>query len=292
MKKRIRAMYFSGTNTTAKVTSGVAYRMWESLHEKNSGYEKAPNINFTPKKARDKKYIFDQDDIVVFGTPVIAGRVPNVLLKFLDTIEGGGAMAVPVVLYGNRNFDDALIELRNILEGKGFHTVAAAAFIGEHSFSKVLAAGRPDIKDMETAYKFAEDTADKISAIMEKTGGDSTKLSEYLNETCPVEVEGHDPLRPYYQPRDRKGNHIDILKVKPKLDAGKCTGCGLCVAVCPMGSIKEDAPGIVDGICIKCCGCVKKCPENALYFDDAGYLYHKEELELGYSQRKEPSIFL
>ena len=105
-------------------------------------------------------------------------------------------------------------------------------------------------------------------------------------------MKGQDPIRPYYKPQDRQGNHINILKVKPKLDEAKCTGCGLCVAVCPMGSIKAEAPGIVDGICIKCCGCEKKCPEGALYFDDPGYLYHKEELELGYADRKEPELFL
>ena len=96
---------------------------------------KAANINFSHPKVRKEEHVFDENDIVVFGTPVIAGRVPNVLLKFLDTIQGGGAMAIPVVLYGNRNFDDGLIELRNILESRGFHTVAGAAFIGEHSFS-------------------------------------------------------------------------------------------------------------------------------------------------------------
>lgn len=298
MNKRIRAMYFSGTGTTAKVTTAVAHRMWERLSEKAKGenreaeYEKAANIDFSPLQARAEKYVFDKDDIVVFGTPVIAGRVPNVLLKFLETLEGGGAMAVPIVLYGNRNFDDALIELRNILEDKGFHTIAGAAFIGEHSFSRTLAAGRPDMKDMETAAGFADDVSAKILKLLEAAGEDSRKLTALLAEKGPVKVEGQEPLRPYYKPRDRKGNHINILKVKPKLDADKCTGCGLCVKVCPMGSIKTEAPGIVDGICIKCCGCVKKCPQEALYFDDAGYLYHKEELEIQYAQRREPELFL
>ena len=292
--KRVRAMYFSGTGTTAKVTSAVAYAMWENMKaaEGTTRYEKAPNINFTPKAARHEKYVFDEDDIVVFGTPVIAGRVPNVLLKFLDTLEGGGAMAVPVVLYGNRNFDDALIELRNILEEKGFRTVAAAAFIGEHSFSKTLAAGRPDAQDMKIADSFAKAAAGKILGLMEDAGGDNAKLAESLRAAGPVKVAGQDPIRPYYKPRDRNGNHINILKVKPKLDETKCDKCGNCADVCPMGSISKEAPGIVDGICIKCCGCVKKCPQGALYFDDAGYLYHKEELEFLYGDRKEPELFL
>ncbi len=305
MEKRVRAMYFSGTNTTAKVTAGIAYKLWQELDKTENkvgvsgetddpiNYVKAANINFTPKKARDKVYAFDADDIVIFGTPVIAGRVPNVLLKFLDTLEGGGAMAVPVVLYGNRDFDDALIELRNILEDKGFNTIAGAAFIGEHSFSETLAAGRPDAEDMKIANQFACDIADKVLWLVRESEGDNDRLTAVLEQACPVEVDGQEPIRPYYKPRDRKGEHINILKVIPKLDASKCTGCGMCVPVCPMGSIKETAPGVVDGICIKCCGCVKKCPEKALYYDDPGYLYHKEELEAMYGDiRKEPALFL
>lgn len=273
-KLNVIAMYFSGTGTTEKIVREVAGEIYRLKGERGEGPD---TIDFTPFENRKKSYVFSEKDILVFGVPVIAGRVPNVLLPFLETIEGNGALAVPVVLYGNRNFDDALIELRNILEERGFHTVAAGAFIGEHSFSRKLAAGRPDKEDIKIADGFAADICGKLAEGSLRT---------------PVKVDGQEPLRPYYKPRDRKGNHINILKVKPKLDESKCTKCGICAEVCPMGSIKKDAPGVVDGICIKCCGCEKKCPEGALYFDDPGYLYHKEELELGYPDRKEPKLFL
>ena len=286
---QIRGMYFSGTGTTEKIVTTIAKALQDNLGDP---FAKAPDIDFTLPQARQKEYAFTDDDIVVFGVPVIAGRVPNVLLKFLDTLQGGGAMAVPVVLYGNRDFDDALIELRNILEDKGFHTIAAAAFIGEHSFSRVLAAGRPDANDMAEADFFSRAVADKIHMLIGSAGGSKELLQKLLDVQGPIPVDGQEPLRGYYQPRDRQGTHINILKVKPKLDSAKCTGCGLCVDICPMGSIQKEAPGVVEGICIKCCGCEKKCPEGALYFDDPGYLYHKEELELGYAERKEPKLFI
>ena len=288
---RIRGMYFSGTKTTEKVVERIADKLYETLksgrdvnneagHE--DSLERKPSIDFTPPQARKKQYCFDAGDVVIFGVPVIAGRVPNVLLGFLDTLSGGGALAIPVVLYGNRDFDDALIELRNILSSKGFKPFAAGAFIGEHSFSRKLAAGRPDERDLEIADTFAAEAAAKL---LQMEAGE-------IAYDGPVEVDGCEPLRPYYKPRDRQGNHINILKVKPKLDDAKCDRCGICAEVCPMGSIKPEEPGIVSGICIKCCGCEKLCPQGALYFDDPGYLYHKEELELGYAERKEPKIFI
>lgn len=313
MEKRVRAMYFSGTQTTAKVVSYVAYSMWEHLDEgskakaKDKGksglpyaagarkeapvkFEKAANINFTPAEARKQTYTFDEDDIIIFGVPVMAGRVPNVLLDFLGTLEGGGALAVPVVVYGNRDYDDALVELRNILEERGFHTFAAAAFIGEHSFSRTLAAGRPDIEDMKIAEKFTQAVTERVESIMERVC-EGAAVCDSIADISPVKVEGCEPYRPYYKPCDKDGNYIDLLKVKPVLEKEKCTQCGICADFCPMGSIKREHLGYSEGVCIKCGACIKKCPEKALHFDDPGYILHKEQLEEEYADRKEPVMF-
>jgi multimeric flavodoxin WrbA len=42
------------------------------------------NLDFTLPDKRKLKYTFTESDIVIVGTPVYAGRVPNLLLKFLN----------------------------------------------------------------------------------------------------------------------------------------------------------------------------------------------------------------
>lgn len=273
-RKKVWAVYFSATDTTKKIVLTIADEAARLLGAEREDYD------FTLPRMRKNGFAAGKDDLVIFGTPVYAGRVPNVLLKYLATIQGNGALAVPVVLFGNRNFDDGLIELRDILENTGFHTVAAAAFVGEHSFSKTLAAGRPDADDMKEALTFAGKIAEKVKGLPE---GEAP---------APVEVEGvPHPYRGYYQPRDRKGVSIDIRKVK-SLVSDACDDCKICADVCPMGSISHENVREYTGICIKCGACIKKCPKQARYYEDEGYLYHQHELEEGYTRRAAISLFL
>ena len=271
---KIWAVYFSGTGTTRRTVERIARGIASRLNLP------AESVDFSRPAVRQETLGFGEKDLVVFGTPVYAGRVPNVLLPFLrERIVGGGALAVPVVLFGNRNYDDALIELRNILAADGMHPIAAGAFVGEHSFSRVLGANRPNAEDEALMDEFAA----RVAALA--AGLDATPVKS-------VAVRGQEPLRPYYTPRDRAGNPINILKVKPKTDMSRCGGCGLCANLCPMGSIDPTDVSAVRGICIKCCACVKGWPTGAKFFDDAGYLYHQHELEAQYARPAENALFV
>ena len=271
--EKIWAVYFSGTGTTRRTVERIAGGIASRLNLP------AESVDFSRPAVRQETLRFGEKDLVVFGTPVYAGRVPNVLLPFLrERIVGGGALAVPVVLFGNRDYDDALIELRNILAADGMHPIAAGAFVGEHSFSRVLGADRPNAEDEALMDEFAARVAELAAGL------DAAPVK-------PVAVRGQEPLRPYYTPRDRAGNPINILKVKPKTDLSRCGGCGLCADLCPMGSIDPADVSAVRGICIKCCACVKGCPTGAKFFDDAGYLYHQHELEAQYARPAENEVF-
>ena len=211
--KKVWAVYFSGTGTTEKTVRRIASGLSTALSAPMEVFD------FTPPAARQADLSFGPEDLVVLGVPTYAGRVPNVLLPYLTgKVHGAATPAVPVVLFGNRNFDDSLMELRNIMTANGFMPVAAAAFVGEHSFSRTLGAGRPNAADLTQMDDFARGAAQKLQELA-------------ALPTVPVSVAGEEPIRPYYTPRDRHGAPINILKVKPKTDMALCGGCGLCAAL-------------------------------------------------------------
>ena len=106
------------------------------------------------------------------------------------------------------------------------------------------------------------------------------------------EVRGDDPVTAYYTPLGTDGKPAVFLKAKPKTDPEKCTKCGICATVCPMGSIPKDAPDTCTGICIKCHACIKACPAGAKYFDDEAFLSHVEMLKQNYQRRAEAEWFI
>lgn len=268
--KNVKAMYFSPTDTTRKLVTRIAEALATKLGS-NAAY-----IDFTLPESRQETLHFCETDIVVLGIPVYAGRVPNILLNYLNSLTGHGALAVGIVLYGNRNYDDALIELKDILQAHNFTVIAGGAFVGEHSFSNILAKNRPDQSDMYLADNFANQVYQKISNHV------------HLE---PLVVKGNTPYRKYYMPQKTNGEPADIRKVTPKTNSN-CIHCKLCVSVCPTGSIDQEDVSKLNGICIKCGACIKKCPVQAKYYDDENYLRHKRELEIDFALRKEPDLFL
>lgn len=270
---KVTAVYYSATGNTEKVVKAIAERIAEKLGAPMEVFD------FTLPGSRRQEKHFPAGELVVFGTPVYAGRVPNKMLPAVQTLfKSDGALAIPVVTFGNRNFDNGLIELRNELENNGFHTIAGAGFAASHVFSDKLAPGRPDEKDMKVLEQFADAAGDKIAAMTEIAS--------------PVSVRGDDPVGPYYTPLGTDGKPAVFLKAKPLTHAELCDKCGKCVEVCPMGSISAEDPLQVTGICIKCQACIKKCPVHAKYFDDPAFLSHVAMLEQNYTRRAEPETFL
>ena len=268
--KKVYALYFSPAGTTRKLTDTLAAALAASFEVE------IETIDITNPAAREETHAFAAGELVVCGSPTYAGKLPNKLLPYWKgSLQGNGALAVALVTFGNRAFDNSLAELCACLEADGFHTVGAGAFACRHVFSDVLAAGRPDQDDFAELAKLGAAVATRIA-----------KANEY---PAPPEVPG-DADAPYYIPKGADGEPKNFLKAKPKT-SDECIQCGVCVAVCPMGSIDPQDVSSVPGLCIKCHACVRECPMGAKYFDDEAFLSHKAMLEQSFQRRAEAKWF-
>ncbi len=251
----VHLIYFSPTGNTKKVCQRIGDTLATALSYATRHHD------FTTPKGRSTHPMIADGDIVIVGVPVYAGRVPNLMVPWLKELKcQDNTKAIAVVTYGNRHYDDAVMELTDILKAAGARVIGAAAFIGEHSFSKTLGAGRPNAEDLNKAEEFA-------TLCM-----NSSNNGEIAIPGTPF------PYTQHYMPRHANGKDNDIRKIKP-ITTNKCINCGLCANICPMGSISKNNYTLVEGICIKCCACVKSCPVDAKIFEAEGYLYHKRELE-------------
>ena len=266
----VKAVYFSPAGKTKKAVSALASRISKLLDIP------AENIDITPKPSRKDTIFFNENDIVVFGMPVYAGRIPNKLVEDICTkFKANGSYFISVVTFGNRSFDNALAELNAQISDFGGRVIASAAVVCEHTFTDKLAFSRPNARDLENIGTFAGKAVKKLSC----------------DHAASVSVPG-DKEGPYYIPLDENGNRAVFLKAVPRTDKQRCINCKRCVKVCPMGSIDVQDTSCIHGVCIKCHACIKTCTQNAKYFDDPAFLSHVKMLEKTYTKRRESEFFV
>lgn len=261
----VRAVYFSATGNTKKVVERIASGVANILDVPMT------TDDFTRPPAREHLRLFAPTDLVIFGTPTYAGRVPNKVLPFIKNLfHGNKTLCVPVVTFGNRSYDEALKELSLVLARNGMRTIGAVAAACPHAFADI-GTMHPNDDDAAVIAAFIRELSGRIMAAKEQ------------GWTMPRVYVSHNPeIGPYYTPLKLNGAPAKFLKAKPKTDSDKCTHCGQCAKGCPMGAIDFHDITNITGTCIKCQACVKNCPQHAKYFDDPDFLSHKAYLEKHY----------
>ncbi len=273
---QIWGIYFSPTGGTGKVVKHLAEALGNALDLPWDAFD------ITHPAAREIEYYFGNHDLVVFGSPVNAGRLPNKIMPdYENCFFADVAMAVPVVVYGNRSYGGALAELSMLLAENGFRVAGGAAVVSRHAFTDVVGAGRPDEADLTELDAFALRLAKSLRSPREAES--DTAQGAKADTAQAGDALYMEELPPYYTPLKEDGTPADFLKAKPETDAAKCDQCGICRDACPMGSI-DDAMQVV-GLCIKCQACVRKCPQHAKTFTDKDFLSHVRMLEQNYTRR-------
>ena len=255
--KKINAMgiYFSPTEHTREVVQRLAVLLAEDAHLHDlTSYERGSLVrSFAP------------EDVIVVGVPVYGGRIPALAAERLQQTKGNQTPAIAVVTYGNRDYEDALLELKTILEQNGFVVIGAAAVIAEHSIVHSIGHDRPDEADWSQIEQFAAQMQQKLEQ----------------NQLHSVAVKGNKPYRSY-----------DGIPLKPKASHA-CVSCGFCARECPAGAIPESNPRKTDHKkCISCMRCIAVCPRKARRNNKMMLTAAAMKLKKDCEKRKKNQLFL
>ena len=224
--KKVILVYFSPTGNTRKSLEAMAAPFGGAAEVVDLTVEEAPVRTF------------EADDVVIMGMPVYGGRIPAVARERLAGLAGKGTRCLAVVTYGNRHYDDALLELADLAKAQGFAVVGAAALVGRHTYGEIQTE-RPDESDL---------AADREFAVRALSG------------------EEHDFVIPGNRPYRDGGSGG---RFRP-LTSDACVHCGLCVKACPVHAIADDCVTIAD-TCLSCFRCIRRCPKGAKNMDTDAY---------------------
>lgn len=247
----LHTFFFSPSDTTRK----YAMAMTETFGE---DYQL---IDLTHGACPVEYELIDGDTVLLLA-PVYAGRIPAMAADLFRQIHGEGMKAIVAVVYGNRDYDDALLELADIASEDGFEVVAAGAFIGQHCIFPKVANGRPDKSDMEIAADF----------IRRAKKSDRLDLSE---------IKGNRPYKKH-----------GAVPLKPQTDDSSCLSCGVCAQECPTGAIDPATLDTDKDKCISCCRCIAVCGSHARKFKGVMYATAGKIFRLQNSKRREPELYL
>ena len=255
--KTVTLVHFSPASGTKTVTNEIAKHF---AAEKNE-------LDLLKTPLREELHL-GADSLLIVGLPVYVGRLPAVCAEMLARLKGTKTPAIIAAVYGNRDYDDALLEMKNILAAHNFVVVGAGAFIARHSVFTGVAGARPDEGDNFAIARFAQQCATML---------DGANAPDNIGD---IKVKGNYPYRA-----------IKGIPLAPS--AGKaCNLCGTCAKICPMGAIAAGEPNKTDKKkCIACTACINVCPQKARAFRGLLYKVAGKQFTKKHVTRLEPETF-
>ena len=241
---------FSPTGGTEKVGNIIS-----SCWSKN-----VMKIDLSNPETDFSKYTINKEDQVLIAMPSFGGRAPAIAIERLKKITGNGAKCTLVCVYGNRAYEDTLVEMEDVAKECGFHVVAGISAVAQHSIMSQYATNRPDSSDEKQLKQFA---------------------LQIENKTEPVStIPGN---RPY------KKAGAGGLVPKPTKD---CMKCGICAKNCPVQAIDPVTFKADPKKCISCMRCVKECSYNSRKVNGVMVSVAAMAIKKACSVRKENELFI
>jgi Pyruvate/2-oxoacid:ferredoxin oxidoreductase delta subunit/flavodoxin len=233
-------LYFSGTGNTKHCVERFV-----KLYDNKGG-----SVSI---ESPDALSLAAAHDMIVLGYPVYYSNTPKIMRDFL--IENGAGFAQKQVF---------IIATMGLWSGDGAGCAARLLRKQGAAVMGGLHLKMPDcIGDVKLLKKTPEANRRIISAAEEKIASAVKRLK--------AGVPPKNGLGSLYQAAGLLGQRLWFYgqtaeyKKKPDVDKDKCTGCGVCVKLCPMKNLAvKDGKAVSSGRCTLCYRCFSHCPQKAL----------------------------
>ena len=252
----VKQITFSPTGGTKKVADAISTGIGENIDA----------FELCNPESKLADITLGEDDLAIIAAPVYGGRIPALAIERLKTsVNANGAKCAVVAVYGNRAYDDALLELFSTCTEMGLRVVAAVGAVAEHSIVRKYGAGRPDADDLSELRAHG--------ATVKKALAAGTTLAK---EKLPGNF-------PYKKP---------MAGPKPSADSS-CLKCGVCADNCPVGAISMANLRKVDkNMCVSCMRCVSVCPNGSRSIGKIMHGMIAIAIKKGCAERKKNELFI
>jgi len=244
---RSLVVYFSQGGTTARVAEAITAGL------RIAGYE-VDLSNIKDKQPTD----LSSYELLGIGSHVNYYRPPFNVTDYLNRLPKlNGLPTFTFLLYGTCPGDSASI-IRRLLARKGarevgyFHCLGGDYFLGYLKHGYLFSPGHPTERELDQAKTFGREVAAHI--------GDKHYAIPENDQPFPIIYR----LERAVLASRWLGRNVYSRFFK--LDAEKCTRCGVCVKLCPTKNIAGDKTKFPSWghNCLMCLTCELKCPTDAV----------------------------
>jgi len=247
MAEKVAVVYFSQTGNTERVARAAA----RGLEATGAAVDLMRLEETDPAVLRDY-------DLFGLGTPVFYYKLPFNVARFIGAMRGmKGKHAFGFLTHGGHT-GNSLLRMQRRLAKKGVVLVDTFKCLGYDTYPPFIGTdrqlGHPDEAELSAAAAF---------------GGGLIERRDRIRS-------GETGLIPTFRKRKGRWHRLSLLLTRPvvalisprkRVDAEKCTKCGVCVENCPTGNIRLAPYPKFASKCVYCYWCERVCPEHAIVCD-------------------------
>ncbi len=232
-------LYFSGTGNSRYTAEKLASILGDELYSIGDAIRRKKLGTFTVRER------------LVIVTPTYAWRIPRIVSDWIKESTFCGVRDTYFVMTCGDSVHNAQYYNRKLSKKKGFVYKGTLKIIMPENYIALF--NTPTVERASDIVSRADGYIEKAAAIIREKGEFRDK------KVTPADALMSGPVNFLF--------YSLIVKASPFRVTEKCTGCGKCATLCPLGNITmKDGRPVWRKRCTHCMACISYCPAEAIEY--------------------------